>query len=188
MKKLFSVCIGLCLSLSASAAVEPRQVVEEIFTKASAPSVVSDRSLQEEINGKVNFTAMSKAVLGKESQKLPAAEFSWFDQTLKEIITRTVYPAAPSFLQDVKISYKDVDMKGAQAVVQSSVRNKADMTDVNYTLAKVNDGWQVVDISIDGESWVQSIREQVQATLKKQKWAGLKEKLNQRLLTLKSGK
>jgi len=163
-----------------------KSVVEEIFNKAAQEKVKVDQKFQNSINANVDFEAMAKAVLGKEGKKISAKEFEWFYTTLKEIISRTVYPNAPEFLAGVKISYKNIEQKKNIIIVKSEVQNKADITEVNYSLAKAKDGsWKVIDVSFDDESWVESIKEQVSDTIKKKKWTGLKKQLNERLEKLR---
>ena len=53
---------------------------------------------------------------------------------------------------------------------------------------KVKNKWKIVDITIDDESWVENIQEQVHKTIKKKKWSGLKSSLSKRLKDLNSGK
>jgi ABC-type transporter MlaC component len=164
-------------------------VVQEIFQKAGAPEVATDSAKQNEVNAYVDYDVLARAALGKEGSKVSAQEFAWFRDTLKEIIGRTVYPKAPDFLKDVKISYDAVELKGEKATVKSTVQNKADLTDVSYRLALSKEkGWKVVDVSISGQSWVESIRDQVSQVIKKHKWAGLKVKMTKRLNDLRSGK
>jgi ABC-type transporter MlaC component len=161
--------------------------VQEIFRQASVPEVATDGAKQAEVSSHVDFDALAKAALGK--QKASAEDFAWFRDTLKEIITRTVYPKAPDFLKDTKITYNAADAKGARATVKSTVQNKADLTDVDYSLANEGDkGWKVTDVSISGQSWVESIRDEVGKVIRKSKWAGLKQKMTKRLNDLKSGK
>jgi ABC-type transporter MlaC component len=180
----------MLLALNAFGAAEgPKDVVQEIFTKASAPAIASDKDKQAEVNALVDFAALARAALGGQQKAVSAREFDWFKNTLKEIITRTVYPEAPDFLKNVKITYSEVREKGPKATVRSSVQNKSDITDVDYELAREKGGgWKVVDISISGLSWVESINDQVKEVLKKKKWQGLKEAMNKRLAELKSGK
>jgi phospholipid transport system substrate-binding protein len=181
--------LALLVSLPAFSAVPASQaVVEDIFTKASAPEIASSLEKQKEVNAMVDFDALAKAALGKQAKAIPAKEFQWFRDTLKEIISRTVYPKAPDFLKGVKITYDSVKEKGQKAVVSSSVQNKADLTDVQYELEKAGDGWKVVDVSISGLSWVESINDQVKEVVRKKKWKGLKDAMNRRLNELKAGK
>jgi ABC-type transporter MlaC component len=161
------------------------EVVKKIFELAGRPEVATDPVRQAEVNAFVDFEALARAALGNQFKA-----FQWFRDTLREIITRTVYPAAPEFLSGVKITYKASQAPSGQiAKVQSSVQNKADLTDVDYQLAAEKNGsWKVVDVAISGQSWVESIRDQVARVVKKKKWKGLKENMTRRLNELKAAK
>jgi ABC-type transporter MlaC component len=175
---------------SAPAAIGPVDVVKKIFDLAGRPEVATDAAKQAEVNALVDYDALARAALGAQFKVQPAAEFAWFRDTLKDIIGRTVYPKAPDFLSGVKISYKTSQSpSGKSAQVQSNVQNKADLTDVDYKLTAEKDAsWKVSDVAISGQSWVDSIREQVASVIKKKKWKGLKENMNRRLNELKAGK
>lgn len=176
--------LALLIPVSALAG-DAKAMVEMVFSKASQDAVKNDQALQAEVSSYVDFDAMAKAVLAKE-KGVPSGEVFWFAQTLREIITRTVYPKAPEFLSGVKIEYREEKVSGNAAVVKSVVQNKSDLTDVDYKLAKSKSGeWRVVDVALDGESWVESIRDEVRDTLKKEKWAGLKKRMVRRLDELK---
>ena len=171
-------------------AAGPVDMVKKIFDLAGRPEVATEPAKQAEVNAFVDFDALARAALGAQAKAQPAAEFAWFRDTLKDIIGRTVYPKAPDFLSGVKITYKTSQASSAKtAKVLSSVQNKADITDVDYKLAAEKDGsWKVADVAISGQSWVDSIREQVNSVIKKKKWKGLKENMNRRLNELKAGK
>ncbi len=188
MKKFIYVTLFFAPAIAFTAPVEPKSVVQDIFSHASAPEVAVDAGKQAEVSSFVDFDALAKAALGKEFKKISASEFQWFRDTLQEIITRTVYPKAPDFLKDVKITYNTVETKGSLAKVKSTVQNKADLTDVDYQLGLSKDAWKVVDVAIAGQSWVESIRDQVSQVIKKKKWKGLKESMARRLTDLKLGK
>ena len=189
MKKMFLV-FGLLLPLSVLADTSgPQNVVEDIFSKSAKTEIAADAGKQNEVKVLVDFNSLAKSSLGKEFAKTAKKDFEWFRDTLQEIISRTVFPKAPEFLQGVRITYQSVEEKNGKALVKSTVQNKADFTEVNYKLEKTKEGlWKVVDVSISGVSWVESIREQVNTVLKKKKWAGLREALDKRLSDIKAGK
>ncbi|MGZ3695218.1 MAG: ABC transporter substrate-binding protein [Bdellovibrionota bacterium] len=180
----------LLVPMSALASAQkPQEVVQSIFTLASAPEVATNTAKQAEVNAAVDFNTLAKSAMGNNFKALTPKDFEWFRSTLQEIIGRTVYPKAPDFLKDVKINYADVKETGNSATVKSSVQNKADLTDVDYKLQKSSDGaWHVVDVSISGVSWVESIRDQVTQVMKKKKFQGLKDAMSKRLANLKAGK
>jgi hypothetical protein len=131
MKFLF---LFLVVSLAQAADKDPKTVVEEIFQRAGQAEVATDSALQSDVNQRVDFEAMAKAVTSKS--QIPAGEFIWFQNTLREIISLTVYPEAPNFLKGVSISYKAVEISGDSATVHSMVKKKADVTAVDYKLKK----------------------------------------------------
>lgn len=185
--KLF-LALLLWSAQAVAAIADPKSVVEDIFAKASAPSIATDREKQAEVNAHVDFDALATAALGAQKKKIPAKEYQWFRSTLQEIITRTVYPEAPEFLSGVKIQYDTVEAKSGYTLVKSTVQQKADLTEVSYKLEPSGESWKVVDVSIAGVSWVESIRDQVRDTVKKKQWKGLKDAMNKRLKELKDGK
>lgn len=176
----------LAFMVPSFALASPQTVVEEIFSKAGQSEISSSLDKQKEVSAMVDFSALAKSALGKEAKGVPPKELEWFQQTLQEIITRTVYPKAPDFLKGVQIVYDKVEEKKGFAFVKSTVQNKADLTEVEYKLSKAKESWKVVDVSISGLSWVESIHDQVKDVLKKKKWKGLKDAMTKRLNELKS--
>ena len=181
-----AICFFWAGSALAVESAGPQNIVELIFSKAGKTLVTSDKKLQNEINEQIDFSEMAKDVLGKEFKNRSALERSWFQETLKEIITRTVYPEAPKFLKRVKIQYKKVKEYGKRATVNSIVLRRGEETEVDYALRRIGERWKVVDVAIDGESWVDNISEQVHRTIRKRKWAGLKSRLGRRLASLRA--
>jgi ABC-type transporter MlaC component len=171
----------LFITLSANASMGPKDIVKYIFKTASLKSIGADEKLQNSINVNVDFNAMAVKALGSEFKKISKTEFTWFSKTIREIITKTVYPEAYGFLNKVRISYEEEEIESKTAEILSVVKNKAEETDVVYFFNKTKNVWKITDISIDDESWVESINEQVVRTIKKQKWSGLKSKLTKRL-------
>lgn len=189
MKYILLAMVSLLPSLTFAEIAEPKAVVEQIFASASDNKLPTDSAQQSKVTTNVDFDALARNALGAQAKKVSATEFTWFRDTLQKIISLTVFPKAPEFLQGVQISYQNVEVKGDKAKVKSTVQNKADLTDVNYDLAKQKDGsWKVVDVTISEQSWVKSINEQVNDVIKKKQWKGLKESMSRRLKDLQKGK
>ena len=166
----------------------PEEIIKEIFNKAASENLLNNKSKRAEVESLIDFSEMSKSILAKQYTLQPAAEIKWFESTIKEIITRSVYPSAPKFLDNVKISYKKTATNNDLAKVSSSVRKKGEAVDVEYVLKKTGLDWKIVDVAIDEESWVSTINEKVQKTIKEKGWSGLKTLLNNRLKELKNSK
>lgn len=185
---ILNLLLGVALMASDLQALDPKGVVEKIFSHASSAEFATDANKQGEIDAMVDFPKLASLALGKEAKKLSSSEVKWFQSTLKEIITLTVYPKSSEFLTGVNISYEEPKVEGAKAWIKSSVQKKSDITEVEYELAKIDGIWRVVDVSISGLSWVDSIQEQIRNVVKKKKWKGVKDAMNKRLEDLKAKK
>ena len=181
--------LTLCLIISnVKAETTPEELIKDIFAKAAKENLLINKEARATVENHIDFSEMSKTILASEYTKRTPAEIKWFESTIKEIITRSVYPSAPKFLENVKITYKKTQVTESSAKVASSVSKKGEATDVDYVLKKVNNEWKVVDVAIDEESWVKTINEKVQKTIKEKGWPALKDLLNKRLNELKSNK
>ena len=169
----------------ASLSVEPEEIVKKIFQLAKDKELKSSKKQQLKIEEMFNFKVMSNDILGKNSLKQSPKEVDWFHQTIKGIITKTIYPKAPNFLNEVKIEYKNIEKNNYRATVYSIVKSKGEETEVNYNLKLINNNWKVVNVIIDDESWVENISEKVETVIKKKKWKGLKKLLTKKLKELK---
>jgi ABC-type transporter MlaC component len=166
----------------------PEVQIQNIFTLAQKENPLKNLKTKALLDSQFDFHQMSLTILGEEVKKRNAADLKWFEDSIKEIITKTVYPKAPDFLQGVKITYKTTLIDGDKATVPSVVSKKGEKTDVSYTLTKTSDSWKVVDVSIDGDSWVKTINDKMSKTLKEKGWPGVKDMLNKRVAALKAGK
>lgn len=190
-KKLMTLVaffVGFSFLTAAHAETSPEDLIKDIFSKVGKENLLLNKKSKDEVELHVDFGEMTKTILAAEAPKRSATEIKWFETTIKEIITRSVYPSGPKFLENVKITYKKTQVTGNDAKVFSSVSKKGEATDVAYVLKKTGAEWKVIDVSIDEESWVKTINEKVQKTLKEKGWAGLKTLLNKRLNELKTNK
>lgn len=189
MKKLFIFTSLIALtSLNLFAEANQEEIIKDIFTRAGKENLLTNDKSREIVESHIDFGEMTKTILKDEIKNRSAQDVKWFENTIKEIITRSVYPDAPKFLESVKITYKKSQNVGELVKVASTVNKKGEKTSVDYMLKKIGEDWKVVDIAIDDESWVKTINEKVQKTLKDKGWNGLKDLLSKRLKELKSGK
>jgi len=189
-KTLFVFCFLAfnLVGLHLQAATTPEELIKDIFQKTGKENLLLNKKLQDEVESHIDFSEMAKSILAQEYSKHQGNDLKWFELTLKEIISRSVYPSTTKFLENVKITYKKSKITDTDAKVSSSVSKKGESTDVDYLLKKFNGEWKVVDVSIDEESWVKTINEKVQKTIKEKGWSGLRDLLNKRLTELKSNK
>lgn len=189
MKFIFTFLLLLPLFVKAQTAdTAPETLIQHIFSLAQKENPLNNPKTKKELDAHFDFHQMSLNILGDESKKRSASDLKWFEESIKEIITKTVYPKAPEFLQGVKITYKSTLIDDNKATVPSVVSKKGEKTDVSYTLMKSGSSWKVIDVSIDDESWVKTINDKMKKSLKEKGWSGVKELLNNRIKTLNTKK
>ena len=185
MKLIFTLLLLLPVFVKAqSNDVAPEVLIKNIFTLAQKENPLNNSKLKNELDSYFDYKQMSLNILGSEAKQRSAADIMWFEKSIQEIITKTVYPKAPEFLRGVKITYGNTLIDGNKANVPSVVAKKGEKTDVSYLLSKNTSGWKVIDVSIDEESWVKTINVRMNKSLKEKGWNGVKELLNNRIKVL----
>ena len=190
-RPLFILIIILSSSLYISIAIAtetPEELIKDIFDRAGKENLLNNQSSKEIVDSHVNFKEMCKDILADEIHKRTPEEIAWFEVTIKDILTYSVYPSAPEFLNKVTFSFKPTKFLEDKAMITSTVSKKGESTQVDYVLKKNGNDWKVIDIAIDEESWVKTINEQVKKTILKKGWRGLKDMLIKRLNELKNPK
>lgn len=181
MKKLALGVFAIILSCCASAG--PVEIVESIFERAKKIDFGKNIKDQEFVTTQFDYSLMSKKILAEQAKTISPADFKWFAEEIREIVGRTVYPKAADFLKEVKLTH---ELEGSSKVI-TIVKKRGEESEIVITFSKEVKDWKIVDISIDDESWIENIREQVQKTIKDKKWEGLKDSLEKKLQELKSG-
>lgn len=189
---LFSLVGSVFLSFPKASQAEttPEVIIKEVFDAAQEGNPLDNPNTMRFLDERFNFSQMAKNILGKDLLGQNLNEVQWFEKSIREIITKTVYPKAPEFLSNVKISYKKTIVDGEKAIVGSTVAKKGEVTDVDYVLMmdKTKKSWRVVDVAIDQESWVQTINEKMTKSFKEKGWKGVKDLLNKRIKELNTKK
>lgn len=185
MKLFFTLLLLLPVFVKAQTTeLAPEALIQNIFNLAQKENPLDNPKSKLELDSHFDYAQMSLNILGAEAKKRSPLDLQWFEKSIKEIITKTVYPKAPEFLRGVKITYGATLIDGLKATVPSTVAKKGEKTDVSYLLIKSTAGWKVIDVSIDEESWVKTINDKMSKALKEKGWNGVKDLLNKRIKTL----
>ena len=176
--------IFLCVLSFASANVYSNIGPDELVRK-TADDVIStikqDKDIQagdtnkiyklaeEKILPNFDFERISRLVLGKAWRKATDKQKTEFKYEFKNLLLRT-YAVALSKYKDQKIEYKPLRMKPTDEIVKVKteiIQSGGQPIDVDYALAKQDDGWLVIDIIIEGVSLVTNYRSQFASEIKK---------------------
>jgi len=176
--------IFLCVLSFASANVYSNIGPDELVRK-TADDVIStikqDKDIQagdtnkiyklaeEKILPNFDFERISRLVLGKAWRQATDKQKTEFKYEFKNLLLRT-YAVALSKYKDQKIEYKPLRMKPTDEIVTVKteiIQSGGQPIDVDYALAKQDDGWLVIDIIIEGVSLVTNYRSQFASEIKK---------------------
>lgn len=126
--------------------------------------------IDEVINPHIDFKRMSRWVLGKYWRKATGAQKTRFVKEFRFLLMRT-YATAITEYSGEKIEYLPARFKTGDTDI--SVRTKLrqpgnpNPISVNYSLYKVNGGWKVYDIVIEGVSLIANYRSSFATQIKR---------------------
>jgi ABC-type transporter MlaC component len=182
--QVFGVLFFLMFSveiLGATEKVKPLPIIQDIFSKAKSKTFKQDKKLQKKVSFYFDYDKMGTNILARYATKKNQTDVKWFKKTIKGIITRTVYPEAREFLSKVKISHEISEESKNSVQVLTLIKKRGEETEILSDFVKKQGKWRIINISIDDESWVENIQEQVHKTIKDKGWKELRKSLTKRL-------
>ena len=173
------------LSGGSFAQAGPVEVVSETIKTCGLKKFKTDVKLQNIVSAHIDFNQMAKSTMSKFAKKISAKDRKWYTKTLKTIIIKTVYPEAPGFLKNINFTSTKLNKMKDATIVNSIVVDKGEEIELEYFFAQVDKKWKIIDVAVDGSSWVEDIKEQVDEIWDEYKWSGVKRKLNKKIKELK---
>ncbi|MCA9530380.1 MAG: ABC transporter substrate-binding protein [Myxococcales bacterium] len=141
-----------------------------------APSPAREKALDAQLAGFLDYETISKDSLAAHWQAASPKQRHDF-VSLFEALVRGQYQANLQKTLDFDVRYEAAKADGERFVVKTVARSKTQRrtpsVDVDYTLRKTGDGYQVVDIATDGVSMVDNYRSQFGRIIAKEGFDGL---------------
>ena len=179
-KKIFFFIALIFVSINLFANIGPDELVRK--TADDVISIIKqDKDIQagdtnkiyklaeEKILPNFDFERISRLVLGKAWRTATDDQKTQFKYEFKNLLLRT-YAVALSKYKDQKIEYKPLRMKPTDEIVTVKteiIQSGAQPIDIDYALAKQDNGWLVIDIIIEGVSLVTNYRSQFASEIKR---------------------
>lgn len=192
MKKIITMVL-LLLSTSALAVSEPEQLIRNATDKVlSEISTNSERyrsnpeSLYQLVDEVVlphfDFDTMTGIALGRYLEDVSPAQLPSIVKEFRVLLVRTYGKALLEYTDEV-VRY--LPMEGNLVDGQITVRTEIEQAGgfpipLNYTMKKLDAGWKVFDISVDGISLVTNYRSSFARAIKKDGVDGLIKTLHDR--------
>ena len=180
LKNIIFLCVLSFASANVFANIGPDELVRKTADDVIS-TIKQDKDIQagdtnkiyklaeEKILPNFDFERISRLVLGKAWRKATDKQKTEFKYEFKNLLLRT-YAVALSKYKDQKIEYKPLRMKPTDEIVKVKteiIQSGGQPIDVDYALAKQDDGWLVIDIIIEGVSLVTNYRSQFASEIKK---------------------
>lgn len=134
-----------------------------------------------------DFHEMSKRVLGKQWRTLSQQQKDQF-VTLFTKLLQYAYIGKVDDYVDKKIEFDNQRIKGNRAEVQTHFVDTDKTIPVSYIMILNGDKWMAYDIIVEGISLVRNYMEQFRSILRDEKFSGLIERLENKILELEKEK
>ena len=134
-----------------------------------------------------DFYEMSKRVLGKQWRTLSQKQKDQF-VTLFTKLLQYAYIGKVEDYVDKKIEFDKQRIKGKRAEVLTHLVDANKSIPVSYIMILKGDKWMAYDIIVEGVSLVRNYMEQFRSILRKEKFSGLIDRLQTKILELENEK
>jgi phospholipid transport system substrate-binding protein len=126
--------------------------------------------------GRFGFEEMAKRSLGATWYQRRPAEQKQFVDLFTDLLERSYISRIESYKGE-KIVYPGESIQGDRAEVNSVILSHGDRSTIDYRLVRVDDGWEVYDLVIDGISLVNNYRMQFAHIIGQSGYDGLLTKM-----------
>lgn len=127
-----------------------------------------------------DFREMSKRVLGREWKKLSADDQEHFVSLFTQLL-QYAYVSQIKNYSGQRIAFVKHRIKGRRAEVQTLLIDREKKIPVSYIMLLKGGQWKVYDIVIEGVSLVRNYLEQFREVIRKNGYAGLTRKLEEKI-------
>ncbi len=173
-----------------AAAVEPQQVVkatvDDILALLKDPKLSGEDKKAERkqriialVEQRFDFREMSRRTLAVNWKFISPEQKDIFVKLFTKLLENT-YVAKIEQYSDEKILYKDQQIRGNRAVVESTVIHNGVDTPLIYRMITPADNGLVYDVVIEGVSLVSNYRSQFAGVLEREKFPGLVARLKKK--------
>ena len=132
------------------------------------------------VNRMFDFRAMARSSLGQNWNQLTAEEQDNFVDLFASLIEQRYIGKIDAF-DNQKVIYKDKHVKNNKARVYSVILDKNLEIPIDYSLQLSQGKWLIKDLKIENVSLIANYRRDFNSIIRKEKFAGLVEKITQQL-------
>lgn len=125
---------------------------------------------------------ISQKVLGKYWSKHSEAQQKQFQTLLGNLFVHVAFPSSAKFFANLNMVYgKPKSKKDMMVVPLTVVHEKEGEVDIDFRMKQSEEGWQVVDVILDGVSMRNNLRSHFYKILKKNDFKELARRMGKKL-------
>ena len=157
------------------------RAIRDIVRSDTGGDTPEDRAALKAIVGELfDFETFGRESLGRDWAARTAAEREAFIAVNRQLIEKN-YADPALYTKAEKIDYTGVEVEDTKAIVKTVVHYKRETSTIDYKLHLVEGKWLIYDMVIDELSVARSNRSQFRREIRKSNFAGLMDKLKQKL-------
>jgi len=144
--------------------------VEEVLKvlKTSASEDAKKRDIRTIAGRMFDFTAMSKATLGKNWGKLDQDQRQEFIRLLKSMLENAYISKMLGYTDEKTVFIKERVLTDTRVEVQSNLITRNAEIPMHYRMLRINNQWKVYDVIIESVSLIKNYRSQFREILARQ--------------------
>ena len=124
------------------------------------------RKLLNSIDNSLALDLLAKQALGAQWGKLTPPERDNFVALFTESLEKLAFPRAASALAEVQVTYSGESDSASADVVHSEIsRADGGKVPIDYRLAKRQSRWQIIDVTMDGQSLAKEVSTRIQSAI-----------------------
>jgi phospholipid transport system substrate-binding protein len=183
-----SVCLGQTPAYGPKASMHC--TVEEIMVILNHDRLMRDENRKERrmlilavVRHRFDFEEMARRTLAREWKKRNDKEKKHFINVFSQLLENTYINKIEAYSGE-QVVFSGESIAKNKAVVSTHIKQDNLEIPMQYKLLISGNEWRVYDVIIEGVSLVRNYRSQFQSILKKEKYAGLVKRLDEKIQTI----
>jgi phospholipid transport system substrate-binding protein len=154
-----------------------------ILKDASLDKPAKREKIRGVIGERFDFRAMSQRTLATNWKKASVEEQQHFVELFAELIQNSYIGRIEAYTNET-VKYPDEKVTDNRAVVDTLILTSSAEIPVSYRLFLKNDRWLVYDVTVEGVSLISNYRTSYQEIVKKEGFAGLLARMEEKIREL----
>jgi phospholipid transport system substrate-binding protein len=144
------------------------------------------RLIMAEVDRRFDFVEISMRALGRPWRDLDRDQRIEFVRLFSELLKKTYIRRIEAYSNE-KVEFRKERRSGKRAMVYSVVVKGGQEIPINYAMKLKKGRWRVYDVVIEGVSLVRNYRTEFSRVMRKEKYAGLVDRLRRKIDELAAG-